>query len=476
MSSEAEILSGKFSELLGWEKRKRWERMLVALCCYALLAAMFALPLNALLPAAISPWWMPLLFFAAAAPLVWRKERWRSQDATRAVARLDKTLSLEERAVTAWELLERHETRAAALLVVREAGERLKSLEPRALFERRWGWQSYSVLPLLLLWVALLWFEVGVPASDNGRLAAPRALAHRVREFSRELQERAKSEALPESLQVGRELEKAAQQGIDAKLADEQFKKELSGMTQKIEAAGKSAAQEPSFSTAESQQSLKDLKAELEAARDLLNFPDGAKGTREAGQSWLDRLAALPQLQRQLDQLGRGGQGLSPSQLRSFLDKLDQQVTGELDRRTLLDAQQFLEQMMKQGQGDKGESNLRVAGRGEQGAPEDQEKGRGKSNLPGSEPGKKESEFQPPPQLPAGAPTQLKGLLGDGASSGLALKGKPSASNSELAQEETVASYRRQAEQELNTERVPEALKEMIRKYFISLGPNEGKK
>jgi hypothetical protein len=36
--------------------------------------------------------------------------------------------------------------------------------------------------------------------------------------------------------------------------------------------------------------------------------------------------------------------------------------------------------------------------------------------------------------------------------------------------EEVVASYRRQAEQELNSERVPEALKETIKNYFLSLG------
>ena len=38
----------------------------------------------------------------------------------------------------------------------------------------------------------------------------------------------------------------------------------------------------------------------------------------------------------------------------------------------------------------------------------------------------------------------------------------------------TVATYRRQAEQDLNSERVPEALKETIRNYFMALG--DGKK
>jgi anti-sigma28 factor (negative regulator of flagellin synthesis) len=71
--------------------------------------------------------------------------------------------------------------------------------------------------------------------------------------------------------------------------------------------------------------------------------------------------------------------------------------------------------------------------------------------------------------LPGGAATHLKGMIGEGNSSGVGLKGKPSPGKTEVSQEEVIASYQRQAEQELNTERVPEALKETIRRYFLSL-------
>jgi hypothetical protein len=67
-------------------------------------------------------------------------------------------------------------------------------------------------------------------------------------------------------------------------------------------------------------------------------------------------------------------------------------------------------------------------------------------------------------------------MLGEGNSSGLVLKGKPSAGKTEVSQEEVIATYRRQAEQELNSERVPEALKETIRKYFLSLQTKEEQK
>jgi hypothetical protein len=52
----------------------------------------------------------------------------------------------------------------------------------------------------------------------------------------------------------------------------------------------------------------------------------------------------------------------------------------------------------------------------------------------------------------------------------LMLKGNPTAGKSTVVDSEVVASYRRQAEQELNSERVPEDLKEMIKNYFLSLG------
>jgi hypothetical protein len=67
-------------------------------------------------------------------------------------------------------------------------------------------------------------------------------------------------------------------------------------------------------------------------------------------------------------------------------------------------------------------------------------------------------------------------LLGEGDSRGLVLKAKPSGGKSEVSQDEVIASYRRQAEAELNTERVPEELKETIKNYFLSLGMSEAAK
>ena len=468
MNEAPEILRRKFLQLFAWERSKTRHEILTTALCYSLLTALLLLPIYFLLPSSFLRWFLPLPIFLMLTAYLFVRRRWRREDSTRVLADLDKALHSDERAITAWELIETKTDRPAALLVLKQAAECLRTLDPKALFSRSRRWQEYAVIPLFLIWGGLLWFDADVRFRPDVHTPSQQGLAQKLREFSRELQEKAGSEGLRRSLQVGRELEKAAQKSIDAKIADEQFKSEITGMSSKVEAMGKSIGNEPSFATSESTQNLKDLKAELEAAQELLKLPDGAKGERGLGQSSLDRLAAMPQLNRQLDQQGQANRLPSQNELRSFFDSMDKQVTGELDRRTLLDAQQFLDRLAKQDHGDKAETDARVAGRGEEDLPGEGEKAKSHSNRPGSEPGTKE-EIQPAPQLPPAAATRLKGMIGQGNSSGVGFKGKPSPGKTEVSQEEVIATYRRQAEQELNTERVPEALKETIRRYFLSL-------
>jgi hypothetical protein len=73
-----------------------------------------------------------------------------------------------------------------------------------------------------------------------------------------------------------------------------------------------------------------------------MELPDGAKGSQELPQQWTDRLASLPQLKKQLDKEQQAGPGFGQNQLKAFLDRMDQQATGALDRRALIDAQKFL--------------------------------------------------------------------------------------------------------------------------------------
>jgi predicted GNAT family N-acyltransferase len=474
LSSLTDSLKNKFAELMRWERRKRREETLIRTLCAALALALVLAPLHVFLPASALRWLVPGILFAALAPFFFYRRRWSGLDGARAANSLDKTLGLEERAVTAWELAARDATSPAAQLVFQQAEEKLRAIEPRRLFPRRVGWPAYAALALFGLWftVLLLDFDRRNDPASSG----PRSLAQKAREFSRELQEKAKNEGLRETLKMGQELEKAARQGIDNKTADEQFKKELAGMSKKFDDAARSSGDKDSATAAESHQSLKDLQAELSAARDLAQLPDLPKGAEELGRQWAERLATMPQLKRQMDKPERAGQGSGQRDLKAFLDQLERQVSGELDRRALLDAQQYLQQMMKQGQAaEKSENYARSRAQGEEDSTADGAREKNPSNLPGKEPGKKNDETGSLPEFRADASTRVKGALGEGESSGLTFKSKPAPGKSAVSQSEVVASYRRQAEQELNSERVPEALKETIKNYFLSLGGGETK-
>ena len=476
MSPLPAVLQEKFAALLSWERRKRREQIVLAIAGVALAVTIALMPLNGYLPVDGLRWLMPVMVGLGIWPVIFYHQRWRQRDVTRALAKVDKELRLDERVSTAWELSTRADRSAAAQLVIKQTEVGLRAVQPRDLLPRQWGWQSYGALPLMILWFGLLWFDADRPNLVQRSANAPRTLAQKLGEFARDFQEKAKSEGLPESFKAGQELEKVARKNIEAKSTDEQLKKEVAGMAKKFETAAKTGAEKSSFTAGESEQSLRDLKAELDAARDLLELPDGAKGSQELPQQWMDRLASLPQLKKQLDKEQPAGPGFGQNQLKAFLDRMGQQATGALDRRALIDAQKFLDQMMKSGQGQKTDSQMQMAGRGEPDGSDDGAREKNHSNAPGKEPGKKDDGANSLPEFRGGAQTQVKGLLGEGESSGVAFKGKPTTGKSALSQQAVVANYRRQAEQELNSERVPEALKETIRNYFLSLENSEPRK
>jgi hypothetical protein len=459
LSSENDNLQARFARLLSWERRKRREANLVTALFYALVGALCALPLFFLARHWI--WAVPLALFAALAPYFLFTRRWRERDTARAMATLDKRLELDERATTAWEFLRRGQTGGVALLVLRQAEAGLKGLEPRALFPRAWHWQWYWIAPLFALWLGLLWLGAA-PRADSVRSSAPAPLSQKLREFARRLQEKAHSEGLPQTLQAGRELEKIAQRGIDSKTADEQFKTELAGMAKKLAAERHASAQPPQPGSA-SRQELEDLRAELEGARDFFNSAEGAT------HSWEERLTGFTQLRKQLQKQEGGALAQNPEQLKTFLEKLEKQVTGELDRRALLEAEQYLKQLAQHGQNPAGEAQARAGGTDEQPATAPGEGEKTAGSAPGEEPGK-DTEKQPSlPEFRGGARAQVKGTIGEGERSGILFKAKPAPGKSRLSQDEVIASYRRQAESELNTEKIPGDLKDTIRNYFLSL-------
>jgi hypothetical protein len=389
--------------------------------------------------------------------------RWRDRDTARALAALDKTLRLDERATTAWELLRRNETKAVALLVLRQAADRLQSFDARALFPRSWDWHAWLLAPLIALWLAMLFFDIRF--QPRGVVPAPAsALAQKLREFARELQEKAQRERLPKTLAAARELEKSAQRAIDAGTADEHFRNELAGMGKKM-AAERSAARHARFGMAESRRELDDLRAEIEAARELFD--------RAAGevQPWQERLAGMSQLKKQIDRLDQralGAQGLSAADMEAFLDKLDRDVTGELDRRALVDAEEFLKRMEQRGERQRGDGRERPANDDQKKSPGERGLEKNVGTTPGTAPGEQSGKASAP-DFQGGRRDRVKGMIGEGERRSTFFKAKPAPGKSALSQDEVIASYQRQAEAELATEKIPGELKDTIRNYFLSL-------
>jgi hypothetical protein len=461
MSSDADRLTLEtgVAALMLWEQRKRREKTALFVLAVALLAAL-AVPLFVTLPP-VWAWGTPLALFALIAPALFYVRRWRDRDTARSLAAFDKALAAGERVTTAWEITRRNDTRAVALLVLRQACERVQNTNVRALFPRRWNKRDFLVVPLFALWFALHLFEArfGHPAAAPQE---PATLVRELRDFARRLLEKARVEGLPRTIEAARELEKLAQRGADTKTSENAFQREIAKAQQKIAADAKAAAQ-ASRDAGTSQRQLEDLKTELQTARDWL----GAAGS--ASQSWEEVLGKLTELRKQGEwQQGPGGKELSRGDIGAFLDKLEQRVTAELDRRALQQTERYLKQLAQRGQD--GDGGTRP-GTGSKGKPDDTlaQIPEGQPSAPGTKPGTATGNATPPPNHTVGTQSAVKGTLGEGASSSIFLKGKPTAGKSTVAEDAVIAAYQRRAEAELNHEQIPGELKGAIRTYFLSL-------
>jgi hypothetical protein len=459
LDADRQTLEASVAALLLWEQRKRSEKTLLLALAVALLAAL-AVPLFVTLPP-VWAWSAPLALFALIAPALFHARRWRAPDTARSLAAFDKALASGERVTTAWELAQRNDTRAVALLVLRHACERVQGANVRALFPRRWKKREFVAVPLFGLWLALHMFEAQF-THPGGAPHEPATLARELRDFARRLQEKARVEGLPKTIETARELEQLAQRGIDAKTGENAFQREVAKAQQKIAVDTKAAAQ-ASTGAAQSQRQLEDLKTELQTARDWL----AASGS--AAQSWDEVLGKLTELRRHGEwRQDKGGKELSRDEIGAFLNKLDQRVTAELDRRALQQTERHLKQLAQRGQEGDGGTRPGTGGKGKQDdtlaqIPE------GQPSAPGTKPGTASGNATPPPNYTVGTRSAVKGTIGEGASSSIFLKGKPTAGKSMVAEDAVIAAYQRRAEAELNNEQIPGELKGAIRTYFLSL-------
>jgi len=469
------FLRERFSELLSWERIKRREKIIATAFFYSILASFAALPAGALLPSWVTPLSLPLVFFLILAPGFFLLRPGRSKESLQAVFLLDKALHLEERAITAWDILAREQTRAPELLVLKEAGEMITAIDLRALLKRRLTWHVFFAPPLLLVWLLLLWIDIGVHLEKGVGKTQPVSVAQKLREFALGLEERARSEGLRDSLKVAHTLKDVAEKSVRGEMSEKKLSKDLAGIVSKIEVPVEAAASD--LSSMAPRQGLLDLKTELEVFKSVFDAPDANRQEDRLGPELLRRLSALPRLSEEIEQRALSVEKLGGKELHRVLDKLERDVGTELDRRTLLEIKDFIELLLKGIGGEETQVAVHEAGQAEEDSLSGPQRVRGRGELPGDQAGAKDQPPQAPsPPLKPGVATHLKGLLGEGRSGSLTFRGKPAAQESKIPQEEVLTSYRRRAEEDLASENIPEGLKDAIKRYFLSLGMSEEKK
>lgn len=457
-----EDLSGSFLRILRWEKVKRREEVIVQAFFYATLFSLAALPLVRLFPYGRRALLLFPVIFLILLPAFLFRRRWRERDSLRAIFQYDRLLELKERALTAWEISGRG-AKPAELLVLEEAREKLGGIEPRDLRKRRLTMHAFLAPPLFLLWLLLVSFESAAHSSGSPNPAGP-SMARRLKEFSSEIRERGKAEGLKESVKAAQALEEMAERALAGEVSEKRLSEDLQAMASQMGDLDRRAEEEMgSVLQGSPRTALLDLKMEVESLKQsLLLAPSEGKGALELRGS--GGIGNFPRL-RELEKALSPGRRLGERELRALIEKLERELPMELDRRALLEIRDFLASLL----GGKGDQEKREAsGVASRKAPEGSQKVFG--SLPGDRPGEKARAPKSPPFSTASAATYLEGLLGEGSGASVFLRGEVKGRESRTSREEVLASYRKRAEEEIASEQVPEALKEVIKNYFLSVG------
>jgi hypothetical protein len=472
---EQTFLQEKFWQLLHWERVKKREKILISALFYSVLVSLIALPAGALFPIWAEPLYLtvPLFLVMTLAFFMWSP--WGGRESLRTIFLLDKTLRLQERAVTAWEILARRERRPAEELVLEETAANLRKVDMRGLFKRQLSWHAFLVPPLLLLWMLFAWLDVDL---NFGWFQGSKTVlvAQKLKEFSHDLQERAQKDELTESLKMASALEKIAEKGLKGEIGEEKLREDLADSVQGIGGLAPVTSQGPGGSWPTlSKDALSDLKAEVGKFKDALTNPESLAGKGIQRADILEGLAGLSPFKGEIGKGFLSTKDMEKRDVGEYLEKLERGIVSELDRRNLKETRDFLLLMLDEMKGEEAEGPSQGMGLPQRGKPSTARKRSGRGSLPGDQPGSKGPKVQPPP-FQARAATHLKGLLGKGLSAGITVRGEFPAKESEVPQEEVITSYQRQIEGELASEQIPKELKETVKQYFLSLGLTENKR
>ncbi len=456
------LLRDKLAGLRRWERRKRRERLLWESLFYTALAAAALAAARALAAVDGTLLWLAPAVFAGAAVAVFRLRPWREGAFLGALKRVDDRLELQERVLTAWDILSRSHGQAEEGrrpeedLVVEEAAGKLARLTLPPLLPRQRSWHAWAGALLVALAGAGLWLP---PGGAPEPVSAASRMAETLREHARELEERARAQDLAESRRMAEALREMAERQLDDPTDDRSgIEASVGAMVEVLEDMTRSWPTEaglewPVLSGA----ALEKLREQLQRTR--TRQTDGSFQGKSRGEM-LESMGLSS-----LDRQPGNSSEMSEQEVREFLDRVEREARQEQDRRELASTQQFLTELLP---GDAPGESLAEAAR--PGGPRgEMEESPPVGRQPGSEPGKGGQEpFDPAFQ--ARVRTHLQGLLGQGPSRGFGFRGEARPGESTVAEEAVVVRYQRQVEAELSSAEIPAEFKETIKNYFLSLG------
>ena len=461
------LFEERIGRLLHWEQVKRRERLLVSALVYSILVSLATLPMGDLFPPWAGPVTITPVLFVILASLFFLSRPWGVRDSLDIVLRLDRSLRLQERVLTAWEIIRRGVRQPAEWSVIESADTDLQSVNVEGLFKRDLSWQFYLTLPLLFLWLWIAWFGIEF-IFRRGLETKATAVAKELKDYTENLRTRAEGDQLVETLKAADSLEELADRGLNKEVGEVGMRESLREAIQGMRAVALGAMEEPGSSLpGMSRGALRDLKSELVQLQDSLNRFDSSLGKGILNSDVLERLDRLAPYRGAPEKQSPKTRDLNKQEALKFLEQLDAKRRAEEDRRAFMEAQAFLTRLLDSMEGDtRRPLETREPSEGSSSTTQDDSQ---KGSLPGNRPGTLGPKVQFP-QFKAQAETHLKGLVKGGMGAGITVRGELAAKENRVAEEQVVTQYRRQVEGELASEEIPHELKETVKSYFLSLG------
>jgi len=385
---------------------------------------------------------------------------------------------MEDRALTAWDILERAEKKAAEQLVLEEAADRLATFDPRATFKRSFSWHGVAALALLVVWILGVLFTGGAGFVPQANVPPVVPVARALKDFLQPLEEKAELQNLSQSLELARALREIAEKGLKNEISEEAFRDELGQAMNRLQGMNELGGLESALFPI-SRSGLEDLGAEIaELKRQLSALPQ--TGDKKLFDTQVrEKLGRLPRLEQALQKslagkTAPGGDELDSAALQSLLERLEAMLQAQMERLTQGEMQEFLASILGSGQGEGAQQLARdnLDGQRESGGGSEKKQALGK--LPGDQPGEKSAGLDKIETATSGGPSQIKGAIDEGERTRVKVQGENRIGASKQGTENVPAGYQRQVERDLASEEIPDGLKDTIKKYFLSLGEKKG--